>query len=1800
MLIEHIKPVPEAVLPFLSSYTSGAIAEGDPIKVCFSDVQVLKIKQGDPIPAKAFSFQPHLKGTPYWIDERTIGFKYENMGNRPYFATVRMSDFVEVPSDMTLQFGFGKLRQGMNLVETVPVCDGTDKMGYVLRVAFANPVSEEEVLSLLDKDFVKSYAPVVHGAGINVYDIEIAGLERNHNDRNIMVTLNGKALKCDSNTQTKLVVYAKDTFEPIQWSVDKAAGHGVLYFSQPLKETQNLDGFVKFNPEIGYRANVSGNKIDFFFEKSNMYRYQLEEMQIQVEPGIRAADGRALQTNAEYTFSLADDLPKVRWTTEGNIIPEVDDATVYFDAVCLQSVTLRIVRVYDDNILSFLQDNDLDDTYGIRKAGRLVRKVRMEVENPHPTQWKTFPIVLSDYITVEPGAMYQLILDFGPEDYTFATDEMKAFVSENREQEEDYWNGQNYDYKAYCYDGSWNDPNGLSYYNYVEEKKNIVISNLAVTAKMGRDDVLDAFVYRISDATPVSGAKVTAYDFQRQELATAMTDSKGHVRLSCANSPIFVVASDAKGSKSVIKTMRGNALSYSKFDVSGGTINNGVSAFIYSNRGVWRPGDEMQLNFMLSDFDNQVPEQYPVVMEVYDACSRLYDKQVKTNNMGGIYCFNVSTNPSDETGQWLVKFKVGTMVFTKTLRVETVKPNRLEMRLDLPERVSLNKTRNVDLTAKWMNGLKANGLKAEVDAWVRKGSTSFEDFENYTFVNETEDFYDEGITVFSGSLNGNGYASVSMEPLMGINSTQMLDATFTTKVFEQGGEFSITSTKATISPLKRYVGVSLPDANNRFGDFYATDKNWRFDIAVVDENGSLNHSSLRLEYALYKLDSYWWWSSEYDYSLQRYANGTYRRPVQSGTLTCNGTTSIELNVSGRQWGSYLLVVDDPMGGSRFAKVIFFDEGKYGKRSVVDSNGPVQLPLKSASKSYFVGEEIVVTFPANKGAKALVTIEANDKVIETIYLDKLDAEGVLKIKATEAMVPNAYVYIALLQPRDANNDMPVRMYGVVPVMVENKAAELKPVIDVPAETNTGKKVTVKVGENNGKAMTYTLAVVDEGILSLTRYATPNPCLHFNGKQALAVRTWDNYGSIIDAYSGDFGSVYAIGGDDAVNREATLDKRFKAYAITLGPFELKGGKTNSHEIEVPPCSGALRFMVVAKGGEKSFGSADKQMKVIDPITLYPVMPRVVAPGDELTLKVQVLSSTIKGKSLNVKVENHNLTPIGTLPTTVEMDANGEGMIAMRVRVDNAIGNAVAKLTVTAPDYEAQSTTEMPIRMPYAEKRHLFTEEIAPNQTVEIPFALDGLQGSQTGNVMLASKLPIDLFGRLEYLKSYPHGCLEQVTSKAMPQLFLPCFVKMDETETDEMRKNIQNVINDLRTYQKPDKSLANWVGGRYSDPWTEIYALHFLVEAQKQGFDVPDYFLSGLVKYQADKAKVWKDNPDFKQGETIQAYRLFVLALAGSPETGAMNRFKEKEMYYPLTKALSAAAFAQIGKKTIAQRLLPNGDEDAVMSDYKTSFGSRSRDLAFTIYTQMLCGVDALTVQANVESLCGILNSDQWLDTQSTAMALYALGKFAEQSGLTGAAISALVKVNGVEQTLNGNMNAIGIDFVPNMGNNKVVVRNNADQKVFAKVFAKTSVAEYETEETGNYIKMKVRYCDKQGAPISTDNLRMGTDFSVVMTVENPSEYSVTELALSYYVPSGWEIVNACFDDENASLSAAKHADVRDDRAYIYFDLMPRTEASFSLPLNATYEGSYMIPAIRCEDMYSDQIYYVIPAKKTVVK
>ncbi|MDD4141660.1 MAG: MG2 domain-containing protein [Bacteroidales bacterium] len=1806
--IEQLYNYDEVYYGLITEYTAGRITQKQDLIIRFNPDVTLKRVFGEVLPPTVFKITPRVKASPYWVDEYTIGLKFsENLQpDVVYTADFVIKDLVDMPDNIdNFSFNFFVKSQNFSVTDKWYVVENDTECAYRFVIEFVNPVEAARTIDMLDKSVRKSYNCSTEQLSANVVALTVAGISRTESAPEILI--DGDKLDINKSVEEKLDVFSVNTLKVVstQTLLDGNSKYVRMDFSNPLNASSNPFSFLQFSKAVEYNSEVNKNSLFIYFTGESAEDADLE---ITVDPYFYDNNNNKLGASYVYKVEDTDVLPEIQWSDNGMIIPSAEDVSISFKAKGLNAVVLRICRVYNDNILYAIRSNSL--YYGVRDVGRLERKIKLDLSSSDYKTWNTYGFVLSDYVEALPGDVFLLTLDFDMSCYAYACDAGDEAESIMDVDETPYWDGIGYDYKHYYYEGDWwvhrNDPCNRSYYNNVDIYKSVSVSNLAVTAKINDLGEADVFVRDISTAAPVNKAKVTIYNYQAQPIAEAKTDYDGKALLNFTMTPYIVSAADDKGNKSYLQLQDNEALSLSKFDVSGKLISNNINGFIYSNRDVWRPGDSLSLNFMLSDKDNAIPANFPVILEVYDPNGRLYEKKINNSPVGNIYSFNFATNAADPTGYWQAAIKIGNNSFAKKLRVETVKPNRLQINMDLPKTVRLTNASSVLLSAKWLNGLKASNLSAVVDATVTPTITSFDNYKDYSFDNDSRSNYSDFLTIFNGDLNAQSSATISLSPLKDLEYTGFAKLSMLVKVFEQSGDFSITSRSTTLSPFKQYVGVRLPEPTSKYGSYYYTDKDWSFDVVIVSDNGSPVKNPATTTYTLYKLENYWWWDNRTD-ELAKYAKGTYAAPVLKKQISA-GQNSFTLNLKDEAWGAYLLVVNNDAGEHFFSKVIYFDT-EYGyHHSSQLSDAPALLSLKCDKDEYQVGEKVNISFAANASSKAIVTVESASKILETYVYNNLKDDAVISFTAKDIMTPNVYVYVSLIQPYNSNNDLPIRLYGVAPVTVNNPEAKLNPVISMPKESSSNSQVEISVSEAKGKAMTYTLALVDEGILGLTAYKTADPYSYFYAKQALNIRTWDNYGDVLSATTGLLNPVYAIGGDEGlINPETALSKRFTAVARQLGPFELAAGATKTHKVFIPEYMGSLRVMVIASNKTKNaFGATADNITVKDPLMIVTTAPRVLSPYDNFEISVQTLAPNFVDKDVTVTVKSDVLKVQNNTTLKIHTDSQGETVSTFNLSVPETSGVAKVDVSASVNTTKKSSELQIPVRMPFTPVRNVVTKKIEAGKTETFTVAVEGMTETREGSVTVNKLIPVNLFSRLDYLTSYPHGCLEQMVSKAFPQLYLDKFVEFGQEEIESVKQNVKQAAEEIKYYRRSDNSLTCWKGGSYVDRWTEIYAFHFLIEAINAGYDIPAELLSSLSSYQSNLSGSWRFNPTaIHRDDVVQAYRLFALALNNNPDVSSMNRLKavEDTMLQPLTKSLLAASYALVGKMNVAKNLLPDIEYTANqnMSDQYVSIGSPMRDLALSIYAEILVGSEDAYIYPYIVSVAEELNSDQWMNTQTTSFALFVLGKYAEKNGVSDAsALNTLVTVNGKDNSLITTKASAVVDFVP-QDNNVVKVVNNSSNAVYATVYTKSTVAKYETEEKGHGYDMTVKYYSKDGNVINADKLTAGTDFYVKIAVKNINiTESVTDNALTYIVPAGWEISNdRLFSDVKVN-TGAQFTDLRDDRAYLYFDLAAQEEKVFCLAFNATYKGEYTIPSVYCENMRDGDIYYIVPAKKTVVK
>ncbi|KAB4459429.1 alpha-2-macroglobulin, partial [Bacteroides thetaiotaomicron] len=374
-------------------------------------------------------------------------------------------------------------------------------------------------------------------------------------------------------------------------------------------------------------------------------------------------------------------------------------------------------------------------------------------------------------------------------------------------------------------------------------------------------------------------------------------------------------------------------------------------------------------------------------------------------------------------------------------------------------------------------------------------------------------------------------------------------------------------------------------------------------------------------------------------SFGTYINNSSITPVASGNLqTRGGKASFKFRVDYPSWGRYLVYVKDKEIGHATGGTVYIDWPEWrGRSSKTDPSGIKMLAFSLNKDSYEIGETATAIIPAAAGGRALVSIENGSTVLRQEWIEVSNGgDTKYTFKITPEMTPNVYLHISLLQPHAQTvNDLPIRMYGVVPVFVTNSQTVLQPQIQMPEVLRPETNFNVTVSEKSGKPMTYTLAIVDDGLLDLTNFKTPDPWNDFYSREALGIRTWDMYDNVLGASAGSYSSLFSTGGDATLKPADAKANRFKPVVKFIGPFYLGKGKSQTHTLKLPMYVGSVRAMEVA-GQDGAYGNAEKTAFVRTPLMMLSTLPRVLSIQEEITVPVNIFAMENQVKNVTVSLQ------------------------------------------------------------------------------------------------------------------------------------------------------------------------------------------------------------------------------------------------------------------------------------------------------------------------------------------------------------------------------------------------------------------------------------------------------------------------------------------------------------------------------------------------------------------------------------
>lgn len=1832
--------------PYVNAYTGGVISQNSTIRIELTHDQPM-VDLNSELKNNPFSFSPSLKGKAYWVSNNTIEFVPEEGTLKPgtlYEGTFQLGDFIEVDKKLK-EFNFSFRVQERNFtlqLESLPItATQPDEINIKGEIRFSDVVKKEEVEKMLTASDGKKSYPVEVTATDNLtrYQFSIRQIPREADDYPLTITANGNPAGIDRKQSEEVLIPAKDCFRFMSAERIEQPENGIeIVFSAPLSTTQDLKGLIEI-PEVSSSIfQISENRIFIYFEANTQNKLTLN-----IHEGVKDSQGKALGTSHTISFSEVSLKPQVEMSTSAAILPDSKSLIIPFRAVNLYAVDLSVIRVFENNVLMFMQTNSLASANELRRSGRLVYKKTLWLAKDASKDihhWGDYSIDLAGLIHQEPGAIYRVILSFRQEysaypcggnknqDMKFAdsnTSDGLTKVSGSVLSEEDeaiwntpeayyYYNGGTMDWSVYRWTERDN-PCHPSYYMNSDRIAacNVFASNLGMIVKRNSLNKLWIAVSNILDTKPIGKAQVTAYNFQLQPIGKGETNGDGFVEITPKGVPFIIVAESEK-QKAYVRVVDGEEQSVSRFDVGGKDIQKGLKGFIYGERGVWRPGDTLHISFILEDREKRIPDKHPVALEIYNPRGQFYTKMISTQGMNGFYTFDVPTQATDPTGLWNAYIKVGGTTFHKGLRIETIKPNRLKINLALPKILqATDKDVYAPLTSTWLTGATASRLKAKIEMSLSKVNTQFKNYGQYIFNNPATDFTTIKTNVFDGTLDAEGKTSVTLKVPTATEAPGMLNATFTTRVFEPGGDASIYTQTIPFSPFTSYVGINL---NQPKGKYIETDKDHVFDIVTVNTQGQLVNRT-NLEYKIYRIGWSWWWENSGE-SFGTYINNSSITPVASGNLqTRGGKASFKFRVDYPSWGRYLVYVKDKESGHATGGTVYIDWPEWrGRSSKTDPSGIKMLAFSLNKDSYEIGETATAIIPAAAGGRALVSIENGSTVLRQEWIEVSNGgDTKYTFKITPEMTPNVYLHISLLQPHAQTvNDLPIRMYGVVPVFVTNSQTVLQPQIQMPEVLRPETNFNVTVSEKSGKPMTYTLAIVDDGLLDLTNFKTPDPWNDFYSREALGIRTWDMYDNVLGASAGSYSSLFSTGGDATLKPADAKANRFKPVVKFIGPFYLGKGKSQTHTLKLPMYVGSVRAMVVA-GQDGAYGNAEKTAFVRTPLMMLSTLPRVLSIQEEITVPVNIfaMENQVKNVTVSLQASGGGVQIVGTNQQSLKFTQPGDQLVFFTLKTSSKTGKATIHLTANGGGQQTKETIEIEVRNPNPIVTLRNSQWIEAGQSKELSYNLSSSSANNQIKLEISRIPSVDISRRFDFLYNYQHHCTEQLTSKALPLLFVAQFKTIDKTEAEKIKTNVQEAIRQIYSRQLPNGGFVYWPGNAVADEWISSYAGMFLTLAQEKGYAVHANVLNKWKRFQRAAAQNWRMPQEASgwqqwQSELQQAFRLYTLALAGVPEYGAMNRMKEQTGLSIQAKWRLAAAYALTGKMKPAEELVYNVETTVnPYSSMNQIYGSSDRDEAMILETLILMNRerDALQ-QAKVVSKN--LSQEDWFSTQSTAFALMAMGRLAEKLSGT---LDFVWSWNDKQQPAVKSAKAVfekEIATTPKSGT--VSVKNQGKGALSVDLITRTQLLNDTLPAISDNLRMDIRYANLNGTPLSVNDIIQGTDFMAITSISNISGTSdYTNLALTHIIPSGWEIYNeriiasetenAAADGSGQSVSKYSYQDIRDDRVLTYFNLRRGETKVFTVRLQATYAGNFILPAVQCEAMYDVNVQARSKAGRTTV-
>ena len=1312
-----------------------------------------------------------------------------------------------------------------------------------------------------------------------------------------------------------------------------------------------------------------------------------------------------------------------------------------------------------------------------------------------------------------------------------------------------------------------------------------IVSDLGLAAFSGNDGI-HASVNSLASTAPVAGIEVRLLSRSNEVLAIKRTDANGQVQFE-ANltrgegglSPALIVASAA--ADYAFLSLKSPAFDLSDRGVAGRKAPEGLDAFVYTERGVYRTGETVHITALLRDAASVAAAGVPLTVVVERPDGVEYRRSVlKDQGLGG-RSYSLPIAQTASTGTWRVKAFTDPKrpaIGEATFLVEDYVPDRLEFELASPAgRISPDAPAEVTLTGRFLYGAPAANLDVEGEILV-SAAKERPGFPGYQFgTDERVDAEQQPLNDLARTdEDGKATFEVSLDKLP--STERILEARITIRLAESGGRAVERKLTLPVTPAGDMIGVRPLFNGRSLGE----SDNAAFDVILVDAEGKRIAGS-GLRYELQRIESRYQWYRQHGY-------WNYE-PVKSSRRIADGTIDVAADGQGARvslpvtWGRYRLDVSDANGA---LTQIAFDAGFYADAG---ADTPDLLEIALDKPEYRSGDTVNVAVTARSNGRLTLNV-VGDRMLATVTADVKAGINQLSVPVGKDWGNGAYVVATLRRPLDAAaKRMPGRAIGVQWFTVNKAIRSLGMQMTLPQvmRPNTTLRVPVKLtGLAPGEDARIVVAAVDVGILNLTSYKPPAPDDYYLGQRRLSAELRDLYGQLIDGMQGTRGAI-RTGGDDGGGAMEGSPPVQKPLALYSGIVQVKPDGTAEVSFDIPAFAGTARVMGIAWSRDR-VGKATGDVIIRDPVVVTATLPRFLNTGDRSTMHIDI--DNVEGPAGDYAVTLTATGPTGAtgkLADKVSLRAKQRQALSFPLEV-SAAGTAAITLNVEGPGgFKLERDYALNVRPANQLMTRRTVRQIARGESITLSDDLFADLVPGTGSVALSvgPSTALDAAAILKALDRYPFGCTEQITSRALPLLYVndlaaSALLALD-TDADQ---RIRDSVDRLLARQGSNGSFGLWsVGG--DDPWLDAYVSDFLTRARERGFAVPDVaFRLALDRLRNNIATAPEPTKD---GGRELSYALYVLARNGMAPVGDLRYIADTKLDMiatPIAKAQIAAALGLLGDRARADRVY-QAALDAIAPQPKLEFGrqdygSALRDSAALVALASESNAPRKTVSAAVSRIEAARQLSAYTSTQENAWLVLAARAIAKDAA-------------GVAMTVNGTprQGALYRSATASALRASPLRVGNSGEETLQAVVSVTGAPVVPEPAAESGFKIERNYFTLGGEPVDIAKAKQNERYAVVLKITE-AQPQFGRIIVADYLPAGFEIDNPRLvsSGDTGALSwielgkIPEHAEFRDDRFTAAFNRNSRDAAIFTVAyvVRAVAPGSYTHPQAFVEDMY----------------